>query len=53
MNARIVTSYAMKWSIPFLELVRKSMETHTATWSEFSCEAKAITEQILVSEERN
>ena len=31
----------------------KSMETETATWSEFGSGGKAIAEQILVSEEIN
>ena len=35
------------------ELVAKSMETDTATWSEFHNGGKAIVEQMLVSEERN
>ena len=32
---------------------RKSMETKTATWSEFPNGGRAIVEQILVSEEIN
>ena len=35
------------------ELVGKSMETETTTWSEFPNRGKAIIEQILASEERN
>ena len=35
------------------ECDRKSMETETATLSEFPNGGKAIVEQILVSEERN
>ena len=34
------------------ELVGKSMETETTTWSEFPNGGKAIVEQILASEER-
>ena len=35
------------------ELVGKSMETETTTWSEFPNGGKAIVEQILASEEIN
>ena len=44
----------MQWNgASCCELVGKSMETETITWSEFSNGAKAIVEQILASEERN
>ena len=42
-------SYAMKQGI-LLWIWWKSMETETATWSEFPSEGKAIVEQILASE---
>ena len=38
---------------PHCEFVGKSMETATTTWSEFPNGGKAITEQILASEEMN
>ena len=58
-STRIIISYAMKW-VSCCELVGKSMETETTTWSEFPNEGKAIVEQkkerkkesVLVSEER-
>ena len=44
----------MRWNgASCCELVGKSMETETTTWSEFPNGGKAIVEQILVSEERN
>ena len=44
----------MRWNgASFCELVEKSMETETTTWSEFPNGGKTIVEQILVSEERN
>ena len=44
----------MRWNREScLELVGKSMETETTTWSEFPNGGKAIAEQILVLEERN
>ena len=43
----------MQWNgATCCELVGKSMETETTTWSEFSNGGKAIPEQILASEER-
>ena len=45
----------MKWNRVFhFELDGKSMETETATWSEFDCRTplNAIVEQIVASEER-
>ena len=43
----------MQWNgASCCELVGKSMETETTTWSEFANGGKAIVEQILVSEER-
>ena len=46
----MVISYMMKGTSPF-ELDEKSMETETATWSEFPSGGKTIVEQILVTEE--
>ena len=44
----------MQWNgASCCELVGKSMETETATWSEFHNGGKASVEQILASEERN
>ena len=43
-STRIIISYAMKW-VSCCELVGKSMETETTTWSEFPNERKAIVEQ--------
>ena len=44
----------MQWNgASCCELVGKSMETETTTWSEFPYGGKAIVEQILASEERN
>ena len=44
----------MQWNgASCCELVGKSMETETTTWSEFPNGGKAIVEQILASEERN
>ena len=44
----------MRWNgASRCELVGKSMETETTTWSEFPNGGKAIVEQILTSEERN
>ena len=44
----------MRWNgASSCELVEKSMETETTTWSEFPNGGKTIAEQILVSEERN
>ena len=44
----------MRWNgASCCELVGKSMETETATWSEFPNGGKANVEQILVSEERS
>ena len=44
----------MRWNgASCCELVEKSMETETTTWSEFPNGGKAIVEQILASEERN
>ena len=44
----------MQWNgASHRELVGKSMETETTTWSEFPNGVKAIIEQILASEERN
>ena len=44
----------MQWNgTSCCELVGKSMETETTTWSEFPKGGKAIVEQILASEERN
>ena len=44
----------MQWNgASCCELVGKSMETETTTWSEFTNGGKAIVEQILVSEEIN
>ena len=45
----------MKWNRVFhFELDGKSMETETATWSEFHCRTplNAIVEKIVASEER-
>ena len=42
----------MKWGIPFW-FIGKSMETEKTAWSEFTNGGKAITEQILASEEIN
>ena len=49
---RIVISYAMK-GVSRCELDGKSVETETATRSEFPNERKTIVEQILASEETN
>ena len=49
-SRRIVISYTMKWGFPF-EFDGKSMETETATWSEFPNGGKSIVEQILASED--
>ena len=44
----------MRWNgASCCELVGKSMETETTTWSEFPNGGKAIVKQILASEERN
>ena len=44
----------MRWNgASCCELVGKSMETETTTWSEFPNGEKAIVEQILASEEIN
>ena len=44
----------MQWNVASrCELDGKSMETETKTWSEFPDGGKAITEQILASEEIN
>ena len=44
----------MQWNgASCYELVGKSMETETTTWSESPNGGKAIVEQILASEERN
>ena len=44
----------MRWNgASRCELVGKSMETETTTWSEFPNGEKAIVEQIIASEERN
>ena len=44
----------MQWNgASCCELVGKSMETETTTWSEFPNGGKAIVEQILASEEIN
>ena len=44
----------MQWNgASCCDLVGKSMETETTTWSEFSNEGKAIVEQILASDVRN
>ena len=44
----------MRWNgASCCELVGKSMETETTTWSEFPNGWKAIVEQILASEEIN
>ena len=44
----------MQWNgASCCELVGKSIETETTTWSEFPNGGKAIVEQILASEERN
>ena len=44
----------MRWNgASCCELVGKSMETETTTWSEFANGEKAIVEQILASEDRN
>ena len=51
-STRIVISYAMKRASR-CEFDGKSMETKTTTWSEFRNGGKAISEQILASEERN
>ena len=48
-STRIVISYVA----PHCEFDRKSMETETATGSEFTNGGKAISEQILASEEIN
>ena len=50
-RTRIVINYAMKRA-SYCVFDGKLMETDTATWSEFPNGAKAIVEQILVSEER-
>ena len=43
----------MQWNgASSFEFVGNSMETETATWSEFSYGEKAFVEQTLVSEER-
>ena len=44
-------SYAMKQGIRY-EIDGKSMESETATWSEFPTEGKAIVEQILISKDK-
>ena len=49
-SRRMVISYMMKGTSPF-ELDEKSMETATATWSEFPSGGKTIVEQILVTKE--
>ena len=44
----------MRWNgASCCELVGKSMETETTTWSEFPNGGKAIVEQILAPEKRN
>ena len=44
----------MRWNgASRCELVGKSMETETTTWSEFPNGGKTIVEQILASEKRN
>ena len=44
----------MQWNrAPCFEFLGKSMETDTATWSEFPNGAKAIVEKIPASEEIN
>ena len=44
----------MRWNgSSCFELVGKSIETETTTWSEFPNGAKAMVEQILASEEIN
>ena len=51
-STRIVLSYAMEWGISFW-VWWKSMETETATLSEFLNGRKAIVEQVLALEEMN
>ena len=44
----------MWWNeVSSFEFIGKSMETKTATWSEFPNGRKAFVKQILVSEKRN
>ena len=44
----------MRWNgASHCELVGKSMESETTTWTEFPNGGKSIVEQILASEERN
>ena len=50
-STKIVMSYAMKQGIRY-EIDGKSMESETATWSEFPTEGKAIVEQILISKDK-
>ena len=50
-STKIVMSYAMKQGIRY-EIDGKSMESETATWSEFPTGGKAIVEQILISKDK-
>ena len=51
-SMKIVISYVINFASCF-EFIANSMETETATLSEFPNEGKVIIEQVLVSENRN